>query len=51
MTGFIALVVFIGVIIIWNVIVKRNMGEAMFLGFIATVLFGGTDAPRLFGTD
>ncbi|MFP7477950.1 TRAP transporter large permease subunit [Terribacillus saccharophilus] len=48
MTGFIALIVFIAVIIIWNVIVKRNMGEAMLLGFIATVLFGGMDAPRLF---
>ncbi len=34
--GFIALIVFIAVIIIWNVVVKRNMGEAMLLGFIAT---------------
>nr|MDH3175336.1 TRAP transporter large permease subunit [Bacillus pumilus] len=46
--GFIALIVFIAVIIIWNVIVKRNMGEAMLLGFIATTLFGGMDALRLF---
>ncbi|NQD51143.1 TRAP transporter large permease subunit [Bacillus altitudinis] len=46
--GFIALIVFIAVIIIWNVVVKRNMGEAMLLGFIATTLFGGLDAFRLF---
>ena len=46
--GFIALIVFIAVIIIWNVMVKRNMGEAMLLGFIATTLFGGLDAFRLF---
>ncbi|WP_342474591.1 TRAP transporter large permease subunit [Bacillus sp. FSL L8-0215] len=46
--GFIALIVFIAVIIIWNVVVKRNMGEAMLLGFIATTLFGGLDALRLF---
>ncbi|GAB1304621.1 TRAP transporter large permease subunit [Bacillus altitudinis] len=46
--GFIALIVFIAVIIIWNVMVKRNMGEAMLLGFIATTLFGGLDALRLF---
>ncbi len=46
--GFIALIVFIAVIIIWNVTVKRNMGEAMLLGFIATTLFGGMDALRLF---
>ncbi|MEK5060699.1 MULTISPECIES: TRAP transporter large permease subunit [unclassified Paenibacillus] len=46
--GFIALIVFIAVIIIWNVVVKRNMGEAMLLGFIATTLFGGAEALTLF---
>lgn len=43
----IALAVFIAVIVIWNVLVKRNMGEAMILGFLATLLFAGTDAPRI----
>ena len=43
----IALAVFIAVIVIWNVVVKRNMAEAMLLGFIATLLFAGTQAPEI----
>lgn len=35
MIGIIALVVFIAVIIVWNAVVKRNIGEAMVLGFLA----------------
>ncbi|MEH6948686.1 TRAP transporter large permease subunit [Bacillus sp. JJ634] len=42
-----ALLVFIGIIIFWNVFLKRNIGEAMFFGFIGTALFGGTQAPKL----
>ena len=45
--GFIALLVFIGIIVFWNAILKRNIGEAMFLGFVATCLFGGSQALQL----
>lgn len=40
MTALIALVVFIAVIILWNAVVKRNIGEAMVLGFLAICLVG-----------
>lgn len=43
----IAMAVFIAVIIVWVVVVKRNMGEGMMLGFLAAALFSGTDAPGL----
>ncbi|WP_221586075.1 TRAP transporter large permease subunit [Microbacterium sp. G2-8] len=39
----IALAVFITIIITWSVAVKRNMGEAMILGFIGTALFAGQE--------
>lgn len=42
----IALAVFIAVIVVWNVVFKRNMAEAMIVGFLATLLFAGVDAPR-----
>lgn len=45
MTAVWALVAFVGVIIVWNAVFKRNIGEAMILGFVAVcafVLFGGT---------
>lgn len=45
-TGLIALSAFIAVIIIWNVACKRNMGEAMLLGFLVTAAFAGPDAPE-----
>ncbi|MDF2066915.1 TRAP transporter large permease subunit [Bacillus sp. Cr_A10] len=45
--GFIALIVFIALIIFWSAVLKRNIGEAMIVGFIVTALFGGADAPRL----
>ncbi len=44
-TALAALVVFIAVIIAWNVLLKRNMGEAMALGMFATAAFAGTEAP------
>ncbi len=43
--GLIALGAFIAVIIIWNVVFKRNMGEAMLLGFLVTALFAAPDVP------
>lgn len=45
--GLIALGAFIAVIIVWNVVFKRNMGEAMLLGFLVTVGFAGTEAPSM----
>jgi TRAP-type C4-dicarboxylate transport system permease large subunit len=35
-----ALVAFIGVIIVWNAVLKRNIGEAMIVGFLAVAIFG-----------
>ncbi|RZU63674.1 TRAP transporter large permease subunit [Zhihengliuella halotolerans] len=46
-TALIALAVFVAVIVVWNVVVKRNMGEAMILGFIATLFFAGAAAPSV----
>ena len=43
--GLIALGAFIAVIIIWNVVFKRNMGEAMLLGFLVTAAFAAPDVP------
>ncbi|MEI4771827.1 TRAP transporter large permease subunit [Psychrobacillus sp. FJAT-51614] len=45
--GFIALLVFIGLIIVWTTLVKRSIGEAMIIGFIITALFGGKDALNM----
>lgn len=42
-SALIALAAFIAVIIVWSAVFKRNMGEAMFLGFITTCLFAGGD--------
>ena len=46
-TGLVALAAFIIVIVVWNVVVKRNMGEAMILGFLATLVFAGVNAPAV----
>lgn len=43
-TALSALVAFIVVIIAWNVLFKRNMGEAMALGLLVTAAFAGTEA-------
>ncbi|KKI89017.1 C4-dicarboxylate ABC transporter permease [Bacillus sp. SA1-12] len=40
--GIWALLVFIGIIIFWNLVLKRNIAEAMLAGFLATSMFGGT---------
>jgi hypothetical protein len=39
MIGVWALVAFVGVIIVWNAVFKRNIGEAMILGFAAVCAF------------
>lgn len=41
-----ALGAFITTIVVWNVVIRRNMGEAMLLGLVVTSLFAGTDAPQ-----
>jgi C4-dicarboxylate transporter DctM subunit len=38
-----ALILYILLIIVWVVVVKRNIGEAMILGLIFVAIFGGTD--------
>ncbi len=40
-----ALATFILVIVAWNVVFKRNMGEAMGLGMLLTAAFAGSEAP------
>jgi TRAP-type C4-dicarboxylate transport system permease large subunit len=45
MSGVWALLAFVGVIVVWNAVFKRNIGEAMILGFVAVCAFaliGGT---------
>lgn len=45
--GILSLVVFIGVILVWFLIVKRSIGESMLLGFIAICFMGGKDVFTL----
>lgn len=42
-----ALVTYILIIIAWVVVIKRNIGEAMIVGYIVTALFGGKDTLHL----
>lgn len=46
-TGLTAMIVFILIIVFWSVKLKRNIGEAMFVGMLAVALFGGKEAPKL----
>ncbi len=43
-----ALISFIVIILIWAIFTRRNIGEAMILGFITTLLFAGDRAFELF---
>ncbi|MFE3140729.1 TRAP transporter large permease subunit [Streptomyces scopuliridis] len=46
MAGVWALLAFVGVIVVWNAVFKRNIGEAMIVGFLAVcgfVLVAGTE--------
>lgn len=45
--GIWALLVFIGIIVFFNLVLKRNIAEAMLAGFIVTALFGGAQALEL----
>ena len=40
-----ALVAFISSIVFWNAVLKRNIGEAMIVGFVVVGAFAGRDAP------
>ncbi|MCM2589781.1 TRAP transporter large permease subunit [Rossellomorea marisflavi] len=46
--GIIALIVFVSILIVWSLWLKRNLGEASLIGFIAISLLGGTKALDLF---
>ncbi len=43
-----ALVSFIAIILFWAIFTKRNIGEAMILGFLVTLAFSGERALELF---
>lgn len=43
-----ALICYIALIVLWNGIFKRNIGEAMLLGFVVVCLFGGGNSIRVF---
>nr|WP_233621552.1 TRAP transporter large permease subunit [Amycolatopsis sp. WAC 04182] len=43
MNAILALVAFIAAIVVWNAVFKRNIGEAMAVGFLVTAAFAGTD--------
>lgn len=45
--GLIALILFLSLCVIWPVVLKRDIGEALIISFVATALFGGVEAPRL----
>ncbi|NYI98217.1 TRAP-type C4-dicarboxylate transport system permease large subunit [Streptomonospora nanhaiensis] len=47
MIGLWAFVAYICVIILWNVVIKRGIGEAMVIGFVVVAVFGGAQAPGL----
>jgi TRAP-type C4-dicarboxylate transport system permease large subunit len=47
MNGIWALIAFIAVIVLFNTVLKRNIGEAMIAGFIACAAFGGTSMPTI----
>lgn len=40
-----ALVAFIAAIVVWNAVLKRNIGEAMIVGLVAVAAFAGVHAP------
>ncbi|MFC0108324.1 TRAP transporter large permease subunit [Kibdelosporangium aridum] len=44
MNAIYALAAFIAAIMIWNAVFKRNIGEAMAVGFLVTAAFAGSDA-------
>jgi TRAP-type C4-dicarboxylate transport system permease large subunit len=50
MIAVIALAAFVSVIVVWNAVLKRNIGEAMIVGFLAVVVFalvGGVELSSI----
>ncbi|WP_329353107.1 TRAP transporter permease [Streptomyces sp. NBC_01261] len=47
MSAIIALAASILAIVAWNVLLRRNVGEAMIVGFLVTVAFTGGDARQV----
>ena len=45
--GLASMLVFILLILIWSVYIKRNIGEVAFIGMIIVSLFGGSRAAEL----
>ncbi|QUL98166.1 MAG: TRAP transporter large permease subunit [Candidatus Fermentithermobacillus carboniphilus] len=45
--GIWSLIAYVVVIIFWNVSLKRNIGEAMAIGFVVTTIFAGSKAAAL----
>ena len=45
--GLASMLVFILLILIWSVYIKRNIGEVAFIGMIVVSLFGGSRAAEL----
>lgn len=45
--GIVALVVFIAVTVVFNVVIKRDIAESLMVALLATALLGGKDAPSL----
>lgn len=43
-----ALIAFIVIVLFWAIFTKRNIGEAMILGFVVTLIFSGSQAFDLF---
>ncbi|PAE80954.1 C4-dicarboxylate ABC transporter permease [Shouchella clausii] len=43
-----ALISFIAIVLFWAIFTKRNIGEAMILGFVVTLVFSGSQAFELF---
>jgi TRAP-type C4-dicarboxylate transport system permease large subunit len=43
-----SLIAYVTAIILWNAVFKRNIGEAMGIGWIVVLLFGGSDMADLF---
>lgn len=45
--GIVALIVFIAITVVFNVLLKRNIAEALLIGLVGVALVGGTRAPEL----
>jgi TRAP-type C4-dicarboxylate transport system permease large subunit len=44
MSAIVALVAYMATILVWNFLLKRNIGESLLVGLVVVTLFAGTDA-------